>query len=287
MIDAWLAALERRHLAHLTSAELTRALRALSSCYVERRGKLAEGAALEGAGKRAAFALFYGPLHFLTISEIVRSLKADVRPPGTIVDLGCGTGVAGAAWALACGERPRVIGVDRSAWAVAEANWTYTALSIRGSARRGHITQSNFEGSPFMPPAPDLRPRTSTLRPPASAPHPPSSTLRPLPSTLRPPGGPDAGALVFAFALNELPDDTRAGVLETLVSAPSRPLLIVEAIAKRDKPWWPRWVERLGAVGGRADEWRFQVQLPATLRRIAGAAGLASDTLTARTIWRP
>jgi Methyltransferase small domain len=268
VIDAWLAALERRHLADLTTGELTRALRALSSCYVERRGKLVEGAALEGAGKRAAFALFYGPLHFLTVSEIVRALKADVHPPGTIVDLGCGTGVAGAAWALACGARPRVMGIDRSAWAVAEANWTYDALSIRGSARRGHIAQSTFESSPFTTPAPNLRPPTSTLRSPASTLHPPPSTL-------------------LAYALNELPDDTRASLLDTLVSAPSRPVLIVEAIAKRDKPWWPRWVERLGAVGGRADEWRFPVQLPATLRRIAVSAGLASDTLTARTLWRP
>jgi hypothetical protein len=273
VIDAWLAALERRHLAHLTTAELTRALRALSSCYVERRGKLAEGAALEGAGKRAAFALFYGPLHFLTITEIVRALKADARPPGTIVDLGCGTGVAGAAWALACDVRPRVIGIDRSAWAVAEANWTYAALSIRGSARRGHIAQSTFESSPFMTPAPNLRSPTSKDRPPASKD--------------RRSGGPEDGALVVAYALNELPDDTRAGLLDTLVSMPSRPVLIVEAIAKRDKPWWPRWVERLGAAGARADEWRFPVQLPATLQRTAGAAGLASDTLTARTIWRP
>ena len=66
-VDSWLAALEERHLANLTRPELTRALRALSSCYVERREKLTSGAALEGAGKRAAFALFYGPLHFLTV----------------------------------------------------------------------------------------------------------------------------------------------------------------------------------------------------------------------------
>ena len=49
-------------------------LRALSSTYVERRGRLGDGAALSGAGKRAAFALFYGPLHYLLIREIVRAL---------------------------------------------------------------------------------------------------------------------------------------------------------------------------------------------------------------------
>src|SRR5258708_12196032 len=73
-IEGWLAALEARHLASLTRPELTRALRALSSCYVERRERLTSGAALEGAGKRAAFALFYGPLHFLTVTALVRAL---------------------------------------------------------------------------------------------------------------------------------------------------------------------------------------------------------------------
>ena len=101
-LDTWLAALEERHLANLTRSELTRALRALSSCYVERRDKLSAGAPLESAGKRAAFALFYGPLHFLTIGAIVRALGANQRKLDTIHDLGCGTGVGGAAWALAC-----------------------------------------------------------------------------------------------------------------------------------------------------------------------------------------
>ena len=61
----WLEALDERHLANLTQSEATRALRALSSCYVERGQKLASGGPLDSAGKRAAFALFYSPLHFL------------------------------------------------------------------------------------------------------------------------------------------------------------------------------------------------------------------------------
>ena len=79
---AWLEALEKRHLGGLTFPEVRRALQALSSLYVERRDRLATGAALEGAGKRAAFALFYGPLHFLLVREIVRALgAARPRPP--------------------------------------------------------------------------------------------------------------------------------------------------------------------------------------------------------------
>src|SRR5258708_40236972 len=128
--DAWLAALEKRHLANLTRLELTRALRALSSCYGERREKLRSGAALEGAGKRAAFALFYGPLHFLTVTAVVRALLAHEVPLDTIADLGCGTGVGGAAWALACTPPPAIAGADPTAWATQDANCTYAAPAL-------------------------------------------------------------------------------------------------------------------------------------------------------------
>src|SRR5215475_10787728 len=97
----WMSFLEARHLADLTFPEVSRALRALSSAYVERRKKLPEGAALSGAGKRAAFGLFYGPLHFLLVHHIVTSLP-ELTTMHEIVDLGCGTGAAGAAWASAC-----------------------------------------------------------------------------------------------------------------------------------------------------------------------------------------
>jgi SAM-dependent methyltransferase len=130
-------ALDRRHLADLTPSEVARALRALSSCYVERRGKLATGGALDSAGKRAAFALFYAPLHFLVTRAIVGALPdARVPPVSEILDLGCGTGVAGAAWALDSGN-PHVKGVDRHPWAVAEANWNYRELGVSGRAVQG------------------------------------------------------------------------------------------------------------------------------------------------------
>jgi hypothetical protein len=141
----WIAALDERHLADLTVPEVGRALRALSSCYVERRSRLAEGAALEGAGKRAAFALFYAPLHFQTTAHIVGQLAAgDVTE---IVDLGCGTGAAGAAWALAAQREARVSGFDRSAWAIAEANWSYRQLEVRGRATRQDLTRVQLRPS--------------------------------------------------------------------------------------------------------------------------------------------
>ena len=137
---SWIAALDERHLANLTLPEVGRALRALSSCYVERRSRLAEGAALEGAGKRAAFALFYAPLHFQTTAHILGQLgdRTEVRE---ILDLGCGTGAAGAAWALAA-PSARITGVDRSAWAIAEANWTYRELGIRGRGVRQDVLRT-------------------------------------------------------------------------------------------------------------------------------------------------
>jgi hypothetical protein len=145
VVENWLAALERRHLAELEFAEVTRALRALSSCYVERRGRLAAGGALDTRGKRAAFALFYGPLHFFVTRHIVRALSTAARQIGHVTDLGCGSGTAGAAWALESGAA-RVAGTDRSAWAVNEANWTYRQMGLKGRAVQGDATRSTLNG---------------------------------------------------------------------------------------------------------------------------------------------
>ena len=145
VFDAWLSALDERHLANLTQSEVTRALRALSSCYVERREKLASGGPLDSAGKRAAFALFYAPLHFIVTREIVRALDVATGVQ-RIIDLGCGTGSAGAAYALETGAR--VEGVDRNAWAVAEANWTYKALGLKGRATVGTIQREKLPRAP-------------------------------------------------------------------------------------------------------------------------------------------
>lgn len=146
-LEAWLGALDERHLADLTPREVARALRALSSCYVERRARLASGAALETAGKRAAFALFYGPMHFLAVREIVRALPEATRPIGGLLDLGCGTGSAGAAWASEAGAAS-VTGIDRSGWAVAEANLTYRTFGLAGRATRGDVERVRVDAGP-------------------------------------------------------------------------------------------------------------------------------------------
>lgn len=247
--DEWLAALEARHLADLRVPEVTRALRALSSAYVERRHagpdsgtrKVAE--TLDTAGKRAAFALFYAPLHFMTVAGVVRALDAGTPAPRAILDLGCGSGVAGAAWALESGGTPVVTGIDRHPWAVEEARWTYRQLGINGRAKQGDITR-----------LPRLAPRN---------------------------------AVVAAYALNELADAVRLAVERQLLEAATHNvrILIVEPIARRVTPWWDATAARIVAAGGRADEWRFEEKLPALVERFDRAAGLDHRVNTCRSLY--
>ncbi len=145
-VESWYAALEARHFATLTFSEVRRSLQALSSLYVKRRDRLRRADALDGAGKRAAFALFYGPLHFLVVREVVRALTASDPPPRRIVDLGCGTGVAGAAWALQPERRPAVSGIDTSGWAIVEAEWNLRTLGVPATVRRGELVEARLGG---------------------------------------------------------------------------------------------------------------------------------------------
>ena len=138
--EQWIAALELRHLANLRLPEVTRALRALSSAYVQRRHVVTSGSTLDGAGKRAAFALFYAPLHFLTTQEVLRAVGTLHHTAVSVVDLGCGTGAAGAAWALSAGRAP-VLGIDEHPWAASEATWTYRQLGLVGRARTGDVAR--------------------------------------------------------------------------------------------------------------------------------------------------
>jgi hypothetical protein len=103
---------------------------------------------MSGAGKRAAFALFYGPIHFLLIHHIIRSLPNIVGPQEMLIDLGCGTGAAGAAWAVASETPPRIVGIDRHPWAVNEAAQTYREFGLNGRARRDDLATAKLPKSP-------------------------------------------------------------------------------------------------------------------------------------------
>jgi hypothetical protein len=145
---AWTRSLEERHLGDLTFPEVSRALRALSAAYVERRHKIAEGATLAGAGKRAAFAMFYGPLHFLLVRHIVSSLPGAARRSPTLIDLGCGTGASGAAWASICQPAPRLVGIDKHPWAAREAALTYRAFGLPARVRQDDVAKVDFAKGP-------------------------------------------------------------------------------------------------------------------------------------------
>jgi len=243
----WLRALEPRHFSDLSFPQVSRSLRALSSAYVERREKLQQGAALDGAGKRAAFALFYGPLHFLLIREIVHALPGAIgalASPGTLIDLGCGTGAAGAAWASACPHPPPVLGIDRHPWAIAEAARTYREFGLTARTKQGDLTAVS------LPKAPD-------------------------------------SSILAAFTVNEIRDESRDALLPVLLDRAGRGdrVLIVEPLAGFVAPWWSRWRAAFEQAGGRADEWRFRVELPPIVAKLDRAAGLDHRELTGRSLW--
>ncbi len=143
--ESWFPRLWERHSTELTFREIRKAVQALSRGYVETRGKHVSGA-LASAGKRAGFAVFYGPLHFLLLRNICIELEISGRTYDRIVDLGCGTGVGGAACALEARNQPEIVGIDRNIWAVREAEWTYRAFGLHGNARTGDIIRTVLPG---------------------------------------------------------------------------------------------------------------------------------------------
>ncbi len=144
LFGKWYAALEERHLRTLTFQEVRRALQALSSLYVERRNRAGARQALDSAGKRAAFALFYAPLHLLQVSHVVDQLGLEQFPIRSLTDLGCGTGTGGAAWSLETGGSVRVTGVDINTWVLEEAVWNYHALRVAGETRKADLLDFRF-----------------------------------------------------------------------------------------------------------------------------------------------
>ncbi|MEL6545048.1 MAG: class I SAM-dependent methyltransferase [Myxococcota bacterium] len=137
--------LESRHFKTLTFPEVRRALQAVSEIYVQKRKRLGKGAVFDGAGKRAAFALFYGPLHYGLTLNVLRELGADAKPRRAVLDLGCGTGVVGGAWACHAGAE-QITGIDVEGWALKEAAWTYRQLGRAGRTRRGDASKVSLNG---------------------------------------------------------------------------------------------------------------------------------------------
>jgi hypothetical protein len=255
-----LTALTERHVAPFRTSEFTRALRALSARYVERRGSLPGRSPLDSTGKRAAFAAFYAPLHFLTVREIVRTLDAGnahhPHPPhhppiDLLLDLGCGTGVASAAWALELARSPELRGVDGSGWVLDEAKWNWRLLGLRGRAERGDMVDA---------------------------------LARSLPVSVR--STPKIG-IVAGWSVNELPGESRDQLLSLLRRAAALhvPMLVVEPLARSATPWWDEWASAFVGLGGRADVWKFDIALPPPLATLDTAAGFEREGLGARSLW--
>lgn len=238
--DNWIDKLFERWRSELTHQEVARALKVLSRDYVQRRTRL-RGKALEGRGKQAAFALYYAPRHFVVVQEALKALDAPTDSPREIIDLGCGSGVAGAAWALQCGGN--VVGVELDPGVLREAAFTFKDLGVRGGGVRCHIAKYRWP---------------------------------------KPPVG-----VAAAFTVNELDEKDRERLwreLEKQVKGGSK-VLILEPLSTRITPWWQDWSERVIALGGRVDEWHFDLALPEPVFLLGKSAGLKPDKLGARTLW--
>jgi hypothetical protein len=268
--DAWIEALQARHRAALTNSEFLKAVRALSARYVERRSSIRERSPLDSDGKKAAFAAFYAPLHFLTTREIVRRLPVSGNPIARIIDLGCGTGVVSAAWARELGEIPMITGIDAHPWALSEASWNWRQLTLRGVTQRGDLVRA-AEGL------------NASLRPPKGGHYVRTAAIVRTDAIVR-------TAIVAGWSVNELSNDDRARLLPVLLELARRgtSALVIEPLAKSAVPWWNEWASAFSAAGGHAAEWRVDATLPPTLRDLSEAAGFKREELTARTLalWR-
>jgi SAM-dependent methyltransferase len=252
LVNAWIADVLARHASAFTRPELLKAIRALSARYVERRSELPRRSAADSAGKRAAFAAFYAPLHFVTVRAIAERLDAPNHAARSILDLGCGTGVVSAGWAVAQRRPCTITGVDLDVWALGEARATWRAFGLRGRTLRADFANAIERNSE-------------------------TGRRSDAPSSL----------LVFGWALNEITAPARDRVLDDIERhvRSGAGLLVVEPVARAVSPWWPDWTTRLASSGARADEWRFDDPLPATLADLDEAAGFDRDELTARSLW--
>lgn len=243
---AWLGAARDRQ-GDLATRDLRRGIQAVSRVYVEERGKGdLGGRATGGTARRAAFACYYAPLHFLTAWHLAAQLWEDGvlgAAPRRVIDLGCGTAAVGAAVALGVDPKPTLVGVDALGWALGEARQTYRAFGLRGRARRGHL--------------PGALPRLG-----------------------------EGDLVVCGWFLNECDegarDDLRVALRDAVRAGAA--LLVFEPLSGRVAPWWEEWVRDTAGWGLEHGIWKREVDLPEALRTLDHASGLDHSTLGARWI---
>lgn len=252
-LQRWLDDVEQRHLRDMTPTEVARALRALSSTYVERRARLSGRGAFDSAGKRAAYALYYAPRRFLTVTRMLDELELG-RAPRHLVDLGCGTGAAGVAWAVHLHPGSSLLGIDTHPWALEETRATARAFGVGVTVRRAGVAAALV-----------------------------STAVRELARG----SGAASGGLVLSYVINELTEAARAELLPSLLAAGAAGarVLVVEPLSRRTSPWWTVWADAFGTAGGRADEWRLRLEPPPITLALGRAAGLDPVEATGRTLW--
>lgn len=254
IVTPWTNAVLDRHMASLTTGEFLKAVRALSARYVERRADLGKRSPIDSAGKRAAFAGFFAPLHLITAIGAIRSIGPEIGSVTHLTDLGCGTGVASAAWALTMPAPVLITGIDIDAWSLDEAAWNWRGLGLTGRTSRGDMLRG-----------------IST---------PPRHTRK---------ARGDAEGIVLGWSINELSSGSRAQLLAALLARiqGGASLLVLEPLARAAAPWWDEWADTMIAAGGRADEWKLDAALPPRLQELDRAAGFRRDALGVRTLFVP
>lgn len=244
--DRWLDGVIARYVPPLTFTELRKGVQALSTLYVERReeGRLA-ARAIDGLGKRGAFATYYAALHFLTVHHTFEMVGgADTfGAPRRIVDLGCGTGAVGAALATAFAPHPELLGIDRSGWALEEAERTWTAFDLAGQVQRAE-----------------------------------------LPEGLKALGAGDLLALGWTLSEwePELRGAFLARITRALRRGAA--LYVAEPLATGVTPWWDEWSERLAEFGVRQELCKVAIVRPPFLQDMDKAAKLDHQVIGARVL---
>lgn len=249
VVEAWIADVIIRHTQAFSRPEFLKAARALSARYVERRRDLPSRSPIDSAGKRAAFAALFAPLHFLTVAGLVPHLTG--LDCDELIDLGCGTGVASAAWARAMTHPPPISGVDRDGRMAKEASWNWTRLGLSGRVQRSDMV----------------------------------ATAAALVRT----GGERRRGIVLGWSVNELSDEDRSRLLAAVCRLVERraSILIVEPLSRAASPWWDAWATALAPHGAQAREWKLPAMLPSALAELDEAAGFRRDVLGARSLWLP
>ena len=243
-LETWLN--ERIRLAEedLEFREIRKGVQAIHADYLGRlSGRELGKRALDGRGKRAAFATFYAAIHHATVQEWLVREPAFMRiPPKRIVDLGCGTGAVGTAVARSLGETsPELLGLDCSTWAVAETRSTYQLFGLQGQSRRATL--------------PGGMPRT---------------------------GAGDLIVAGWSInELKDDARNGLLGELERAIKRGAY-LLIFEPISQKICPWWSGWTRTLAPYGGRDSFEKFNWERPEWIRKMDKAAKMNHHILSAR-----